>query len=109
MGLPGEPLGVFGEPLGAAWGVLANPWGPGGSFGRSRGDFRDFPGNYGSLSGSILGSFWVVFFVFFAALFFNWILHGFGVPFGSIFSYFLDDLLVVCKALQKMLQPTKTL
>ena len=88
FGLPGEPLGVFGKPLGGAWGVFANPWGPGGLFGRSRGDFRDFPGNYGSRSGSILGSFWVVFFVVFAALFFM----GSGWLVGAFLGVFLLNL-----------------
>ena len=93
MGLPGEPLGVFGEPLGAAWGVLANPWGPGGSFGRSRGDFRDFPGNYGFLSCSILGSFWVVFFLCFLQRCF---LTGFYMVLGCLLGVFLVTFWMIC-------------
>ena len=63
------------------------PWGVDRFFGRFVVRFRDFLGNDGSPSGSILGSFWVfLFFVFFAASFFLWIVDGFWVPFGSIFS-----------------------
>ena len=43
------------------------------ALGRSRVDFGDFPGSYGSPSGSILGCCCVVVFVFFAASFFLWI------------------------------------
>ena len=71
----GGLLEVLGASFGAPWGHFGVQWGSNGgpwvvlgatcgvvpSLGRSRGDFRDFPGNSGWPFGTILVPFWVHF------------------------------------------------